>query len=57
MAAYAPEGVEGMEKKAVFLNAGERGEDVALTDDDRTYLTVLRLHLDTYPEMRATTQE
>ena len=35
-----------------FLNVGEGGEDVALTDDDRTYLMVLRLHLDMFPELR-----
>jgi hypothetical protein len=53
VAAYVPEDVEVLEKKAGFLAAAESGRDVTLTGVDRTYLTALRLHLNMYPEMLA----
>jgi hypothetical protein len=51
VAAYVPEDVEVMEEKATFLEAAERGWDVALTEADRTFLTALQLHLVMYPQM------
>jgi hypothetical protein len=54
VAAYGAEDVEVMEEKATFLAAAESGEDVVLTEADRAFLTALRLHLDTYPEILTT---
>jgi hypothetical protein len=53
VAAYGTGDLEELEYAASFLRAVEDGEDVALTDDDRAYLTALELQLDVYPEMRA----
>ncbi len=49
---YDPEEVDDLEEETAFLDAVESGEDVVLTDADRSFLWALRLHLGLYPELR-----
>ncbi len=48
---YAPEEVDDLEEETAFLDAVESGEDVVLTEADRSYLWALRRHLGLYPEV------
>jgi hypothetical protein len=54
VAAYAPDEVGELEKKATFLGTSETDEHDSLTEDDLRYLETLGVYLDLYAEVRDT---
>jgi hypothetical protein len=57
VAAYAPEGIEGLQEKASFLESPTTGGGAPLTGADRAYLAAVETVLDMYPDMRTTDKE